>query len=88
MVDLERFELSTSALSTQAFDAILIEFERFCSVWLQLSPVTVSDRYVDAFCGRTPKSCASSTLYSDYNPERLKAMKMQNSRHNLKLISA
>ncbi|MBT8172314.1 hypothetical protein KJN74_05540 [Candidatus Bathyarchaeota archaeon] len=31
----------------------------------------VPDRYVDAFCGRTPKSVLARH-YTDYNPERLK----------------
>lgn len=31
----------------------------------------VQDRYVDAFCGRTPKSVLARH-YSDYSPERLK----------------
>ena len=37
------FEPATSALPTQPFDKLLIEFERFCGVDLQLSPVTVED---------------------------------------------
>ncbi len=31
----------------------------------------VSDRYIDAFCGRTPKSVLARH-YSDYSPEKLK----------------
>ena len=31
----------------------------------------VSDRYIDAFYGRTPKSVLAKH-YTDYNPERLK----------------
>jgi len=31
----------------------------------------VQDRYVDAFCGRTPKSVLARH-YSDYSPETLK----------------
>ena len=31
----------------------------------------VSDRYIDAFCGRTPKTVLARH-YTDYNPERLK----------------
>jgi intergrase/recombinase len=31
----------------------------------------VSDRYIDAFCGRTPKSVLARH-YTDYNPQRLK----------------
>jgi hypothetical protein len=31
----------------------------------------VSDRYIDAFCGWTPKSVLARH-YTDYNPERLK----------------
>ena len=37
------FEPATSALPTQCFDELLNEFERFCGVDLQLSPVTVKD---------------------------------------------
>ena len=37
------FEPATSALPTQRFDKILRKFELFCSVDLQLSPVTVKD---------------------------------------------
>jgi hypothetical protein len=31
----------------------------------------VSDRYIDAFCGRTPKSVLARH-YTDYNSERLR----------------
>ena len=37
------FEPATSALPTQPFDKLLIEFERFCGVDLQLSDATVKD---------------------------------------------
>ena len=37
------FEPATSALPTQPFDKLLIEFERFCGVDLQLSNATVKD---------------------------------------------
>jgi len=37
------FEPATSALPTQAFDRVLNKFELYCSVDLQLSPVTVRD---------------------------------------------
>ena len=33
----------------------------------------IQDRYVDAFCGRTPKSVLAKH-YTDYNPKRLKAI--------------
>jgi intergrase/recombinase len=32
-----------------------------------------ADRYIDAFCGRTPKSVLARH-YSDYSPEKLKAI--------------
>ena len=37
------FEPATSALPTQRFNEVLRQFELFCSVDLQLSPVTVKD---------------------------------------------
>lgn len=40
----------------------------FCEV---MGSLGVSDRYVDAFCGRTPKSVLARH-YSDYSPEKLK----------------
>jgi len=33
--------------------------------------LVVPDRYVDAFCGRVPKSVLAKR-YSDYSPEKLK----------------
>jgi len=33
----------------------------------------VPDRYVDTFCGRTPKSVLARH-YTDYSPEKLKEM--------------
>jgi hypothetical protein len=33
----------------------------------------VSDWYIDAFCGRTPKSVLARH-YTDYNPKRLKVI--------------
>jgi len=40
----------------------------FCS---QLGELGVPDRYVDAFCGRIPKSILAKH-YTDYSPEKLK----------------
>jgi len=40
----------------------------FCS---QLGELGVPDRYVDAFCGRIPKSTLAKH-YTDYSPEKLK----------------
>ena len=42
--------------------------EWFCS---QLGELGVPDRYVDALCGRTPKSVLARH-YTDYSPEKLK----------------
>ena len=42
--------------------------EWFCC---EMGNLGVSDRYIDAFCGRTPKSVLARH-YTDYNPERLK----------------
>ena len=42
--------------------------EWFCC---EMGSLGVSDRYIDAFCGRTPKSVLARN-YTDYNPERLK----------------
>jgi len=33
----------------------------------------VSDRYIDAFCGRVPKSVLAKH-YTDYSPKKLKAI--------------
>ena len=41
--------------------------EWFCC---EMGSLGVSDRYIDAFCGRTPKSVLARH-YTDYNPERL-----------------
>ena len=40
--------------------------------WLseEMGKLGVSDRYMDAFCGRTPKSVLARH-YSDYYPEKL-----------------
>ena len=43
----------------------------------------VSDRYIDAFCGRMPKSVLARH-YTDYNPGRLKRIY---ERANLKVLS-
>lgn len=45
---------------------ILREF--FCQ---QMGELRVPDRYIDAFCGRVPRSILARH-YTDYNPERLK----------------
>ena len=37
----------------------------------EMGTIGVSDRYIDAFCGRNPKSVLARN-YTDYNPERLK----------------
>jgi integrase len=42
--------------------------EWFCC---EMGNLGVSDRYIDAFCGRTPKSVLARH-YTDYNPERLR----------------
>jgi len=42
--------------------------EWFCC---EMGNLGVGDRYIDAFCGRTPKSVLAR-YYTDYNPERLK----------------
>lgn len=43
--------------------------------YFEVGNLGVSDRYIDAFCGRTPKSLLSS-YYTDYNLDRL--MKIYN----------
>lgn len=52
----------------------------FCCEMGQLS---VPDRYVDAFCERTPQSVLARH-YSDYSPERLKEIY---DKANLKVLS-
>jgi integrase len=52
----------------------------FCS---EMSTLGVSDRYVDAFCGRTPKSVLSRH-YTDFNRKRLKEIY---DKANLKIFS-
>jgi len=42
----------------------------FCQ---EMGELGVPDRFIDAFCGRTPKSVLARH-YSDYSPERLKAI--------------
>jgi len=44
--------------------------EWFCE---EMARLGVADRYIDAFCGRTPKSVLARH-YSDYSPEKLKAI--------------
>ena len=48
----------------------------------EMGSLGVSDRYIDAFCGRTPKSVLARH-YTDYNPERLKEIY---EKANLKVI--
>jgi integrase len=54
--------------------------EWFC---VEMSEVGVQDRYIDAFCGRTPKSVLARH-YTDYSPERLKRIY---DKANLKVLS-
>jgi intergrase/recombinase len=42
--------------------------EWFC---MELGSLGVQDRFIDAFCGRVPKSILARH-YSDYSPERLR----------------
>ena len=44
--------------------------EWFCC---EMGNLGVSDRYIDAFCGRTPKSVLARH-YTDYNPDRLRTI--------------
>jgi len=52
----------------------------FCD---QLGLLGVQDRYVDAFCGRTPKSVLARH-YTDYSPDKLKRIY---DKANLKVLS-
>ena len=58
--------------STQRKSGLHITAKRlrdwFCC---EMGTLGVNDRYIDAFCGRTPKSVLARH-YTDYNPERLK----------------
>jgi intergrase/recombinase len=54
--------------------------EWFCC---EMGNLGVQDRYVDAFCGRVPKSVLSRH-YTDYSPERLKKIY---DKANLKVLS-
>jgi integrase len=54
--------------------------EWFCQ---QMGELGVPDRYIDAFCGRVPKSILARH-YTDYSPERLKRIY---DRANLKVLS-
>ena len=49
----------------------------------EMGNLGVSDRYIDAFCGRTPKSVLARH-YTDYNPERLRLIYEE---ANLKVLS-
>jgi len=52
----------------------------FC---MAMGELNAPDRYVDAFCGRTPRSILARH-YTDYSPERLKKI-YDNA--NLKVLS-
>ena len=52
----------------------------FC---VEMGELGVQDRYIDAFCGRVPKSILARH-YTDYSPERLKRIY---DRANLKVLS-
>jgi integrase len=54
--------------------------EFFC---VYMSELGIQDRYIDAFCGRTPKSVLAKH-YTDYNPTKLKAIY---EKANLKLLA-
>jgi len=54
--------------------------EWFCS---EMGRLGVPDRYIDAFCGRVPKSVLAKH-YTDYNPETLKQIY---DKANLKVLS-
>jgi len=54
--------------------------EWFCS---EMGRLGVPDRYIDAFCGRVPKSVLAKH-YTDYNPETLKEIY---DKANLKVLS-
>jgi integrase len=54
--------------------------EWFCC---EMGNLGVSDRYIDAFCGRTPKSVLAR-YYTDYNPERLRKIYEE---ANLKILN-
>jgi integrase len=54
--------------------------EWFCS---EMGRLGVPDRYIDAFCGRVPKSILAKH-YTDYNPETLKEIY---DKANLKVLS-
>ena len=49
----------------------------------EMGNLGVSDRYIDAFCGRTPKSVLARH-YTDYSPERFKRIY---EKANLKILS-
>ena len=53
--------------------------EWFCC---EMGSLDVNDRYIDAFCGRTPKSVLARH-YTDYNPDRLQRIC---ERANLKVL--
>jgi len=54
--------------------------EWFCN---EMGSLGVQDRYIDAFCGRVPKSVLARH-YSDYSPERLREIYQK---ANLKMLS-
>lgn len=49
----------------------------------EMGELGVPDRYIDAFCGRVPKSILARH-YTDYSPQRLKRIY---NRANLKVLS-
>jgi len=57
---------------------VLREF--FCQ---QMGELGIPDRYIDAFCGRVPKSILARH-YTDYSPERLKRIY---DKANLRILS-
>lgn len=54
--------------------------EWFCC---EMGNLGVSDRYIDAFCGRTPKSVLARH-YTDYNPKKLRRIYKE---ANLKVLT-
>jgi len=62
------FEKASQKSSVKITPQVLREW--FCD---QLGELGVQDRYVDAMCGRTPKSILARH-YSDFSPHKLKAI--------------
>ncbi len=63
---LRLFKRATNATGIKITPQILRDW--FCS---ELGKLGMPDRYVDAFCGRVPKSVLARN-YTDYSPEKLK----------------